>query len=122
MSSTYIVCQTFDLSGHGASDGDLVALTAREYLFDVTAAYDSLATDRNVQASRIGVCGAPASSRFPATAIAATIRLPDGRAPFLTKKDRLPAAPGEPEPEATASRGARAPLAYRVAERSKLRP
>jgi len=52
------VCLTFDLGGHGRSGGSLAELTARTHLADVLAAYDLLARQSSVDASRIGVCGA----------------------------------------------------------------
>ena len=51
-------CVTFDLSGHGGSEGDLSELLVREHLADVIAAYDTLLAQPSVEASRIGVCGA----------------------------------------------------------------
>jgi hypothetical protein len=52
------VCFTFDLGGHGKSEGVLSDLTAREHLADVLAAFDILAGDDEVDARRIGACGA----------------------------------------------------------------
>ena len=51
-------CLTFDLSGHGASDGHLSELFVGDHLTDVVAAYDTLAAQRSVEPERIGVSGA----------------------------------------------------------------
>ena len=52
------VCLTFDLSGHGKSQGDLDELTPREHLADVLAAYDVLTGNAPVGTGRVGVCAA----------------------------------------------------------------
>jgi uncharacterized protein len=52
------VCLTFDLGGHGGSDGSLRSLTPRDNLADVVAAFDTLVGDKLVDGARIGVCGA----------------------------------------------------------------
>jgi uncharacterized protein len=52
------VCFTFDLGGHGQSEGVLQDLTPREHLADALAAFDVLAGDPEVDGSRIGACGA----------------------------------------------------------------
>lgn len=52
------VCLTFDLSGHGRSDGDRNRLAPCNHLTDVIAAYDALASHAEVDAARIGICGA----------------------------------------------------------------
>ena len=52
------VCLTFDLSGHGRSDGDRNNLAPRDHLADVVAAYDALIGHEAVDAVRIGICGA----------------------------------------------------------------
>jgi uncharacterized protein len=49
---------TFDLGGHGASEGELQHFSLRDHLADVLAVYDTLAGDLGVDASRIGLCGA----------------------------------------------------------------
>ena len=51
-------CLTFDLSGHGASEGELSELFFRDHLGDVGTAYETLAAQPSVEADRIGVCGA----------------------------------------------------------------
>jgi pimeloyl-ACP methyl ester carboxylesterase len=51
-------CLTFDLSGHGGSDGDRDDLSRRDHLQDVLAAYDRLRSEGGVDDNRIGVCGA----------------------------------------------------------------
>jgi pimeloyl-ACP methyl ester carboxylesterase len=52
------VCLAFDLSGHGESDGAVSALSLRDHLGDVIAAYDRLVAERDVDTGRIGVAGA----------------------------------------------------------------
>ena len=52
------VCLTFDLGGHGASDGVEGGLSIRDHLDDATAAYDRLVAERDVDPARIGVAGA----------------------------------------------------------------
>jgi pimeloyl-ACP methyl ester carboxylesterase len=49
---------TFDLGGHGRSEGDAQAVTPRENLAHTLAAYDTLAAAPGVDPARIGVCGA----------------------------------------------------------------
>ena len=49
---------TFDLGGHGASEGELEHFSLRDHLADLFAVYDTLASDLGVDASRIGLCGA----------------------------------------------------------------
>jgi uncharacterized protein len=51
-------CLTFDLSGHGASEGDLSEVLVGDHLVDVVTAYDTLAAQPSVEPERIGVCGA----------------------------------------------------------------
>jgi pimeloyl-ACP methyl ester carboxylesterase len=53
-----ITCLTFDLGGHGESNGKLARLTPRDHIDDVTAAYDFLARHPAVDPTWIGVCGA----------------------------------------------------------------
>ena len=52
------VCLTFDLSGHGRSDGDWNTLAPCDHLMDVVASYDALISHEGVDAARIGICGA----------------------------------------------------------------
>ena len=52
------VCLTFDLSGHGRSDGRLEELRPRDHLDDALAAYDELTDHDHVDRTRVGVCGA----------------------------------------------------------------
>jgi pimeloyl-ACP methyl ester carboxylesterase len=47
-----------DLRGHGASSGSLSAITPRQNLLDVVAAFDALLAQPDVETSRAGVCGA----------------------------------------------------------------
>ncbi|HEY3261003.1 MAG TPA: alpha/beta fold hydrolase [Pseudonocardiaceae bacterium] len=51
------LCLTFDLSGHGESDGDIRALSARDHLDDLMSAYDALLAQPAVDGNRIWVCG-----------------------------------------------------------------
>lgn len=51
------VAMTFDLRGHGASEGDMQSLNIENFMNDVTAAYDRLAEERGVDANRITVVG-----------------------------------------------------------------
>lgn len=48
---------TFDMRGHGASEGDLPTLTRVDFLEDTVAAYDVLANSESVDASRIITVG-----------------------------------------------------------------
>ena len=52
------VCLTFDLGGHGQSEGDHAKLSPHDHQGDCIAAFDTLADDPRVDASRTGVCGA----------------------------------------------------------------
>jgi pimeloyl-ACP methyl ester carboxylesterase len=52
------VCLTFDLGGHGQSAGSRPTLSIRDHLLDVTAAYDRLVDERDVDPGRVGVAGA----------------------------------------------------------------
>jgi pimeloyl-ACP methyl ester carboxylesterase len=51
-------CLTFDLSGHGESEGVRADLSLRDHLVDVVAAYERLAAEGQVDPVRIGVAGA----------------------------------------------------------------
>ena len=51
-------CLTFDLRGHGASEGDLSEVLVGDHLVDVVTAYDTLAAQPSVDPARIGVSGA----------------------------------------------------------------
>jgi len=52
------VCLTFDLSGHGRSDGVRSQLSPLDNLQDVATAYDALVAHPAVDASRVGACAA----------------------------------------------------------------
>jgi esterase/lipase len=52
-----ITSLTFDLSGHGKSEGGIGMLSRKEFLDDVIAAYDVLASQSDVNTSKIGVVG-----------------------------------------------------------------
>ena len=51
------VCLTVDLRGHGKTGGDLEPLSRKDFLDDVLVAYDYLASQENVDATRMGVIG-----------------------------------------------------------------
>lgn len=51
-------CLTFDLSGHGRSEGSLATLSLHDHLDDCMAAFDALASAEDVDAGCLGVCGA----------------------------------------------------------------
>jgi pimeloyl-ACP methyl ester carboxylesterase len=92
---------TFDLSGHGASDGDPESLSISDHLDDVIAAYDALSNRAEVDPQRIGVCGASYGAYLTCRLIAlrsvarVLLRAPalydDGR--FDTHLDRLASDP-----------------------------
>lgn len=52
------ICLTFNLRGHGESEGSLENFSRKDHLKDVVAAYDFLAAQKNVDKDKIGVCGA----------------------------------------------------------------
>lgn len=52
-----VICLTIDLGGHGKSEGKIGELSRKDFLDDVLAAYDFLATQSDVDASKIGVLG-----------------------------------------------------------------
>jgi uncharacterized protein len=52
------VCLTFDLGGHGQSNGVLDELSAADHLNDLIAATDTLLGQAEVDENRLGVCGA----------------------------------------------------------------
>lgn len=64
------VCLTLDLSGHGASEGDLPKLTPKEHLADALAGYDRLVSEAGVDPSRIGMCGASYGGYVASLAVA----------------------------------------------------
>ncbi len=51
------ICLTFDMRGHGMSEGELVNLSRTDFLEDTIAAYDFLANAEGVNPSRIIVVG-----------------------------------------------------------------
>lgn len=51
-------CLTFDLSGHGESDGDRTTLTPRDHMEDALRAFDALVRSPGVEPDRVGVCAA----------------------------------------------------------------
>lgn len=52
------ICLTFDMRGHGESDGKLEKLSKHDHLNDVLAAYDFLVSQKKVDKDKIGVVGA----------------------------------------------------------------
>ena len=52
------VCLTFDLGGHGESEGSQPSLSLADHIGDVVVAYDRLVAERDVDPGRIGVAGA----------------------------------------------------------------
>lgn len=52
------ICLTFNLRGHGDSEGVLDELSRKDHLKDVLAAYDFLALQKGVDRERIAVIGA----------------------------------------------------------------
>lgn len=52
------ICLTFDLRGHGKSDGKLEDFSINDHLKDAVAAFDFLASQENADKNKIGVVGA----------------------------------------------------------------
>jgi dipeptidyl aminopeptidase/acylaminoacyl peptidase len=52
------ICMTFNLRGHGTSEGEVNTFSRKDHLGDVMVAYDYLAAQPNVDTERIGVVGA----------------------------------------------------------------
>jgi uncharacterized protein len=102
------ICLTFDLSGHGMSEGSRAVLSPRDHLDDSMAAFDTLAHLHEVDANRIGVCAASYGAYLAALLIscrpARSLLL---RAPALYADDDLDLAGGalrsSAEPPATAA-------------------
>jgi uncharacterized protein len=51
-------CLTFDLGGHGESEGDAQTLAPWDHLQDCIAAFDVLLGSEEIDSDRVGVCGA----------------------------------------------------------------
>lgn len=51
------ICMTIDLRSHGESEGERGVLSREDYMRDMVAAYDLLATQKGVDAKRIGLVG-----------------------------------------------------------------
>lgn len=51
------ICMTFDLRGHGASEGDINSLTREDFLKDVVSAYNFLIHQMGVDPEEISVVG-----------------------------------------------------------------
>jgi pimeloyl-ACP methyl ester carboxylesterase len=106
------VCLTFDLSGHGKSEGALGSLSPRDHLSDVLAAYDKLISHERVDGDRVGVCAASYGAYLAALLVA---RRPVSRillrAPGLYDDSDL----DTPLDQRRRSRGdARAPLLFQI--------
>lgn len=52
------ICLTFDLPGHGSSEGDIRKLTRQDYLNDIVTVYDYLKNLENVDEDKISIIGA----------------------------------------------------------------
>jgi pimeloyl-ACP methyl ester carboxylesterase len=88
------VCLTFDLGGHGESEGVEPALALADHMGDVVVAYDRLVSERDVDPGRIGVAGASYGGYLAAVL---TARRPVGRlairAPALYADADVPVPP-----------------------------
>jgi len=51
------ICMTFDLRGHGMSEGNMEELTTENFMHDVEAAYDTLAATKGIDPKKITVYG-----------------------------------------------------------------
>jgi uncharacterized protein len=81
---------SFDLSGHGESEGDKHSITLREHLAETLMAYDTLCAAAAVDPTRMGVCGASYGGYL--AALLADVRAPKRvliRAPALYPDDWL---------------------------------
>ena len=86
---------SFDLSGHGESEGDKHSITLREHLAEALLAYDTLCEAGDVDAERIGVAGASYGGYL--AALLSGLRDPKRlliRAPALYPDDWLDLPPG----------------------------
>lgn len=63
-------CLTFDLSGHGESDGSRKQLSLRDHFDDCRKAFDRLASEAGVDPSRIGICAASYGAYLSAMLVA----------------------------------------------------
>jgi uncharacterized protein len=77
------VCLTFDLGGHGESEGSQPVLSLADHVADVVAAYDRLVEERDVDPARIGVAGASYGGYLAAVLV--------GRRPVARLAVRAPA-------------------------------
>jgi pimeloyl-ACP methyl ester carboxylesterase len=88
------VCLTFDLGGHGESEGSQASLSLADHIGDVVAAYDRLLAERDVDPARVGVAGASYGGYLAA---ALTARRPVARlairAPALYADADVPVPP-----------------------------
>jgi uncharacterized protein len=64
------VSVTFDLGGHGESEGEVGALSVADHLADVIAAYDRLVAEREVDPARVGVVGSSYGAHLAALLVA----------------------------------------------------
>lgn len=60
------ICLTFDLRGHGKSDGSLEKVTRKDHIQDVIAAYDFLCQQQNVDITKIITVGSSYGSYLTA--------------------------------------------------------
>lgn len=51
------VCLTFDLRGHGKSEGNIKTLSRYDHVKDASVAFDFLASQPEVDRNRMGICG-----------------------------------------------------------------
>jgi pimeloyl-ACP methyl ester carboxylesterase len=83
-------CLTFDLGGHGRSEGGREDLSLRDHLDEAVAAYDALSDLGDVDRGRIGVCGASYGGYLAALLVARrAVRRLFLRAPALYPDDWL---------------------------------
>src|SRR3972149_9018314 len=52
-----VICLTFDLRGHGISDGNINTQSRQNFLDDALCAYDFLVSDKNVDPNGITIIG-----------------------------------------------------------------
>jgi pimeloyl-ACP methyl ester carboxylesterase len=65
-----VVCLTFDLGGHGRSDGVRDDLSPHDHLHEAIAAYDALGALGGVDPQRVGVCAASYGAYLAALLVA----------------------------------------------------
>lgn len=83
-------CLTFDLSGHGESDGAREELSIRDHFDDCRNAFDRLASEAGVDPDRIGICAASYGAYLSAMLVACrSVRSLLLRAPALYADSEL---------------------------------